>query len=116
VEIDIPSDIKKFIDGVVDSFVMWDLLIFTAQRTGEIDTPHRTAQLLGRMEMEVEKPFSKLVQLGIFAVEKKPDGSSSCRINRESPLFPDLQRFIAFNSVQENRLKILSYLLQKKIN
>ena len=115
-EIDIPEQIKKFIDQVVDSFVMWDLLIFSFQQAEKIDTPGRTAQLLGRTEGEVEKPFSKLIQLGVFVVEKKQDGSSVCRINKESPLFPQLQQFISFNAIQENRLRILSYLLQKKVS
>jgi hypothetical protein len=116
VEIDIPENIKKFIDQVVDSFVMWDLLIFSFQQVDKIDSPGRTAQLLGRTEVEVEKPFSKLVHLGVFVVEKQPDGSSVCRINQQSPLFPELQQFISFNTMQENRLRILSYLLQKKVS
>lgn len=115
-EIDIPEHIKKFIDQVVDSFVMWDLLIFSFQQAEKIDNPGRTAQLLGRTEGEVEKPFLKLVQLGVFVVEKKQDGSSICRINQQSPLFSELQQFISFNTIQENRLRILSYLLQKKVS
>jgi hypothetical protein len=114
VEIDIPEHIKNFIDQVVDSFVMWDLLIFSSQRSVEIDTPQRTAQLLGRTEVEVEKPFSKLIELGIFVTEKQKDGGSICRMNQQSPFFPQLQQFISFNAEQENRLRILSYLLQKK--
>jgi hypothetical protein len=115
VEIDIPEHIKNFVDQVVDSFVMWDLLIFSSQRSGEMDTPQRTAQLLGRTEGELEKPFSKLIELGIFVKEKRPDGSSICRMNQQSLLFPQLQQFLTFNAIQENRLRILSYLLQKKV-
>jgi len=116
VEIDIPDHIKTFINDVVDSFVMWDLLIFAAQRANEIDTPGRTAQLLGRAEGEVEKPYLKLIKNGIFQVEKKADGSSLCKINQNSTLYPELQKFLSFNEIQENRLRILSYLLQKKVN
>ena len=115
-EIDIPDHIKDFIDKIVDSFVMWDLLIFSSQCADGIHTPQQTAQLLGRAEVEVEKPFSKLIELGIFAAEKQADGSLICRLNHESPLSPEVQRFVAFNAVQENRLRILSYLLHKKIN
>jgi len=116
VEIDIPDHIKKFIDEVVDSFVMWDLLIFASQRATEIDTPGRTAQLLGRTEAEVDKPFLKLIKLGVFVVEKQADGTSVCKMNQQSKLFPEIQQFLAFNEVQENRLRILSYLLQKKVS
>jgi hypothetical protein len=116
VEIDIPEHIKNFIDQVVDSFVMWDLLIFSSQRSGEVDTPQRTAQLLGRTEVELERPFSKLIELGIFVKEKQQDGGLVCRMNQKSPFFSQLQQFISFNSIQENRLRILSYLLQKKVD
>jgi hypothetical protein len=116
VEIDIPDHIKAFIDEVVDSFVMWDLLIFASQRANEIDTPGRTAQLLGRTEAEVDKPFLKLVKLGVFMVERQADGTSVCKMNQQSKLFPEIQQFLAFNEVQENRLRILSYLLQKKVS
>jgi hypothetical protein len=116
VEIDIPDNIKAFIDEVVDSFVMWDLLIFASQRVNEIDPPNRTAQLLGRAEAEVDKPFLKLVKLGVFIVEKQTDGSSICKMNQQSKFFPELQKFLSFNEIQENRLRILSYLLQKKVS
>jgi len=116
VEIDIPDHIKAFIDEVVDSFVMWDLLIFASQRANEIDPPNRTAQLLGRTESEVDKPFLKLIKLGIFIVEKQADGSSVCKMNQQSQFFPEVQKFLSFNEIQENRLRILSYLLQKKVN
>ena len=108
--------IKAFIDEVVDSFVMWDLLIFAAQRANEIDTPHRTAELLGRTAGEVEKPFLKLIDLDIFVVEKQTSGVLVCKINQQSNFFPELKNFISFNETQGNRLRILSYLLQKKVN
>ncbi len=47
-EIDIPGDIRAFIDEVVDSFVMWDLLIFYSKKMGDLETPAKVAQLLGR--------------------------------------------------------------------
>jgi hypothetical protein len=116
VEIDLPDHIKKFIDEVVDSFVMWDLLIFTSQKLTGIEAPGRTAQLLGRTEAEVEKPYLKLVKLGILAVEKNADGSTACRVNPNSSYQEELKKFLSFNDIQENRLRILSYLLQKKVH
>ena len=115
-EIDLPDHIKKFIDEVVDSFVMWDLLIFASQKANGIESPGRTAQLLGRTEAEVEKPYLKLAKLGILVVEKKEDGSTPCRVDQNSTYFPELQKFLSFNDIQENRLRILSYLLQKKVH
>lgn len=113
-EIDIPDDIRVFLDEVVDSFVMWDLLIFCSKKNYESQTPAQAAQMLGRQPEEVEKPAKKLEQLGLITIEKRVDGESICRLNLKSDRYPSLQRFWAYNDSQENRLRILSYLLQKK--
>lgn len=114
-EIDIPGDVRAFIDEVVDSFVMWDLLIFSSKKLGEAETASRIAQLLGRSTEDILKPAQKLEKLGLMAFDKRMDGEFLCRLNRTSDRFPTLERFWAFNDSQENRLRILSYLLQKKI-
>ncbi len=114
-EIDIPGDIRAFIDEVVDSFVMWDLLVFCSKKTSEVETLSHAAQLLGRGTEEIMKPAQKLEKLGLIVFEKRMNGETLCRLNRKSKKFPALERFWAFNESQENRLRILSYLLQKKI-
>ncbi|HVZ81297.1 MAG TPA: hypothetical protein VHE12_10965 [bacterium] len=114
-EIDIPSDIRTFLDEVVDSFVMWDLLIFCSKKNFESHTPAQAAQMLGRMAEDVEKPARKLQQLGLITMEKRGDGELVCRLNPDSDRYASLQRFWAYNENQENRLRILSYLLQKKV-
>ena len=113
-EIDIPADIRVFLDEVVDSFVMWDLLIFCSKKNFETQTTVQVAQMLGRLPEEVAKPAQKLQQLGLVTLEKRVDGESLCRLNTNSGHYADLQRFWAYNESQENRLRILSYLLQKK--
>jgi len=115
VEIDIPGDVRAFIDEVVDSFVMWDLLIFCSKKLAESETPARVAQLLGRGAEDVMKPAQKLEKLGLAIFEKRVDGETVFCLNRQSERFQALERFWAFNESQENRLRILSYLLQKKI-
>jgi Mn-dependent DtxR family transcriptional regulator len=115
VEIDIPGDVRVFIDEVVDSFVMWDLLIFMSKKLGEVETSARIAQLLGRTSQEVLKPTQKLEKLGIITFEKRLDGEQVCRLNKKGERFSALERFWAYNENQENRLRILSYLLQKKV-
>ena len=62
---------KTFIDDVVDSFVMWDLLIFFSKRAGELETPGRMAQMLGRPAEELQKPVLKLEKLGVLTMEKR---------------------------------------------
>jgi len=115
VEIDIPGDVRAFIDEVVDSFVMWDILIFCSKKMSEMETPAHVAQLLGRQTEEVMKPAQKLEKLGLVIFEKRVDGEQTCRLNKNADRFPALERFWAYNDSQENRLRILSYLLQKKI-
>ena len=113
-EIDIPADIRAFLDEVVDSFVMWDLLIFCSKKNYDLQTPAQVAQMLGRQPEEVEKPARRLEGLGLIVIEKREDGESVCRLNPGSQRFSALQRFWAYNESQENRLRILSYLLHKK--
>jgi len=115
VEVDIPGDIRAFIDEVVDSFVMWDLLIFCSKKMGGAETPSHVAQLLGRTTEELMKPAQKLEKIGLLLLEKRVDGEHLFRLNRQSNRFPALEHFWAFNESQENRLRILSYLLQKKV-
>ena len=111
-----PSDIKHFIDEVVDSFVMWDLLIFFSKKGSEITTVGQVIQRLGRPPEEVQKPIHKLEKLGLAVLDKLLDGEVSCCINMKSDLYPLFQKFAEYNASQESRLKILSYLLQKKIH
>jgi hypothetical protein len=115
VEIDIPEDIRTFLDNVVDSFVMWDILIFCSKKLNEVETPSRMAQLLGRPVDEMTKPIQKLEKLGLITLEKRIDVEQVCRLNQGSKQFPLLKRFWDYNENQENRLRILSYLLQKKV-
>lgn len=115
-EILLPTDIKHFIDEVVDSFVMWDLLIFFSKKAGELATSDQIAQRLGRPMEEVQKPIKKLEKLELAVLDKLLDGSVNCYINKKSDLFPLFEKFAQYNESQESRLKILSYLLQKKIH
>jgi hypothetical protein len=115
VEIDIPDEIRAFIDEVVDSFVAWDLLIFCSKKLTEWETPSRVAQLLGRPAEDLRIPVQKLEKLGVINVEKRIDGESVCQLNKKSARFAILEKFWEYNEHQENRLRILSYLLQKKI-
>jgi hypothetical protein len=113
-EIDIPPDIKAFIDEVVDSFVMWDLLIFFSKKMGDLETPSRIAQLLGRTAADLQKPIQKLEKMGLMTLRKRLDGEAVCQLDRSSGHYKALHQFWSYNDSQENRLRILSYLLQKK--
>jgi len=113
-EVDIPDNIRTFIDEVVDSFAMWDLLIYCSKSDNNVETPKRVAEMLGRPSDELAKPVVKLEKLGLLEMVAPPGAPAGFRLDRSSKFFPVLQGFWAYNEVQENRLRILSYLLQKK--
>ena len=111
---DFSPEIKIFLDEVVDSFVTWDLLIFFSKKLDEMETIDRIAKLLGRQSAELEKPLAKLEKMGYLTQVKRLDGEIACQLNRGSGQYPALERFWVFNENQENRLRILSYLLRHK--
>jgi hypothetical protein len=115
VEIDIPSEIKAFLDEIVDSFVMWDILIYCSKMPSDFETSVRIAQLLGRKLEEIQKPVKKLEKLALIISDKRIDGDTILRLNKNSSYMAPLEKFWAYNESQENRLRILSYLLQKKV-
>ncbi len=113
-EMDFSPEIKAFLDEVVDSFAMWDLLIFFSKKSEEMETPDRMAKMLGRQTPELEKPLDKLEKMGLLTRVKRLDGETACQLNRGGALFPSLEKFWSFNESQENRLRILSYLLRNR--
>ncbi len=113
-EIDIPQDIRAFIDEVVDSFVMWDLLIYFSKKQDVSEPPEDVVRLLGRSMEDVLKPFERLEKMEILIQEKNPEGKNLGRLNLQTPFLPALKKFWEYNERQENRLRILSYLLHKK--
>jgi hypothetical protein len=115
VTIDMPPEISNFIDGFIDAFITWDLLIFFARKGDEPVSLQQISQILGRAEKEVVVPLKKLAEAKLLACQKRVDGELTFKLNPASPEFPAFKSFSAFNDQQENRLKILSYLLQKKV-
>jgi len=115
VTIDIPQDILEFIDGFIDAFITWDLLIYFSKRGREPVTLQQISTILGRDEKEVAPPVKKLALARLITPEKRVDGDILFKLNPDAPQFNAFQNFAAFNEQQENRLKILSYLLQKKV-
>jgi len=113
-EVDIPDNIRVFIDEFVDSFAMWDLLIYCSKSESQVETPKRVAEMLGRPSDELAKPVVKLEKLGLLEMVAPPGGPAGFLLNRASKFYPSLEKFWTYNEVQENRLRILSYLLQKK--
>ena len=113
--IDMPADILKFIDEFIDAFITWDLLIFFAKKGDEPVSLQQISQILGRSEKEVVVPLKKLVEMKLLAGQKRVDGELAFRLSPACPEFAAFKSFSAYNDQQENRLKILSYLLQKKV-
>ena len=113
--LEMPEDIKLFVDEVVDSFAMWDLLIFCQKKSHEPQILRDVPRMLGRPETDMQKPFEKLRDLDIVRAKTRPDGVEICELNLQSKHLETLKKFWAYNEHQENRLKILSYLLSRRV-
>lgn len=110
-----PLEILNFIDGFIDNFITWDLLIFFARKGEEWVSLQQISQILGRGDKDVAGPLKKLVASKLLTIQKRVDGEIVFRLDPACPEYAAFKGFAAFNDQQENRLKILSYLLQKKV-
>ncbi|GEM_PF-1107648 len=114
--IDLPENLAAFVDEVVHSFVTWDLLIGFAKRPDTSGTPATFSTLLGRPPAELAQALDHLTSKGL--VKRQPIAGNEIfyEVNQASPLLPMLKTFAAFNETQENRLKVLSRLLERGVH
>jgi hypothetical protein len=109
------EEILQFVNEVIDSFVMWDVTICFAKKPDETGTIEDIARMTGRPVKNLVPHIQKLVTLGIVKVRKTSQPDSVFEFDRESPRAKAFQSFLDYNRLQENRLRILSHLLQRGI-
>ncbi len=112
---DLSEDIRLFVDEVVDSFAMWDLVICFAKKPDEAGSLEDIAQMTGRPIKELTAHLQKLVTLELVEAVKDETGGIRFTFSRKSPKAQSFQAFLEYNQFQENRLRILSHLLQRGI-
>lgn len=111
---DLPDDIRQFVDEVVDSFVVWDLAICFAKKPDDTGSVQDIAGMTGRSVKEVAHCLQKMAGHGLLKV-RKTEGDPVFEFDRTSPRSRAFQSFLNYNQFQENRLRILSHLLQKGV-
>jgi hypothetical protein len=116
VPLELPDNLSSFVDRVVDSFVTWDILVGFAKRPGISGTPADFSTLLGRPVAEVSASLQLLAEKKLLKRTEIADAQPFFELSTDSPSLDDLKHFAAFNETQENRLKVLSRLLQRGIH
>jgi len=106
----------SFIDEIVDSFVVWDLLIGFSRRPDTVGTSKTFSTLLGRPQEDVDAGLQRLAGKGLLRVRTIDTGETFFEFNPASTLVPTLREFTDLNDSQENRLKILSRLLHRGVS
>lgn len=105
------KEIEKFIEGTVDSILMWELVVFVANNPGITDNADGIAGRLGRRRDDLSMLLDKLCEANVM----KKWGDNRDPIYAYSPkpeVAHALQKFITFNNNKEGKLLIWSELLK----
>jgi hypothetical protein len=108
----LPENIENFIRQVVPSFISWDILICFYKHPKNTGTISEIAYMIGRSEKDIKEPLILLVRLTIISA-RKINEEIGFELNKNSNLYPAFVEFSEYNVSQENRLKILSWLLEQ---
>jgi hypothetical protein len=114
--VDMPEKMATFVDEIIDSFVIWDLLIAFSRRPEAVGSAETFSALLGRSADDVSVGLKRLGEKGFLKVSWSETEEQLFALDPHSELKEALQEFAAFNDIQENRLKILSRLLHRGVS
>lgn len=103
------AELKEFVEGYVDSFVAWDLILFfynNPEVTGDVVT---LATRLGREEEAVEVAAKTLTAKGILREEAK--GIFTYRLSERTA--EQIKKFVSALETTDGRLSVLLCVLEK---
>ena len=103
----------SFVDEIVESFVVWDLLIGFSRRPDTVGTAATFSTLLGRPAEDVDAALRRLADKGLLRSRTTEAGEVFFEFNPASDLVSTMREFAEFNDSQDNRLKVLSRLLHR---
>jgi len=104
------TDIEKFVDEYIDSFIVWDLLLFYFNNPLAVESVSSLANCLGRVDRDVKTCVNSLVKREVL---KAADGGTFIY----SPSPETAERIKCFNdalAIANLRLTILSQVLSKR--
>jgi hypothetical protein len=110
----IDSDLELFMERVVTSLVMWELLVCICQNPGITDNVEGIARRLGRRAQDVRHPLDLLVQQRImrrWGNEKDPIYAFAPDPVQQA----NLKKFMEYSSSKEGKLLIWNQLLKQGI-
>jgi hypothetical protein len=106
------KDVMDFIQTVVNSLIMWELVIFLWNNPGITDKAQGIATRLGRRKEDIFEPLEVLVKHEIL--EKWGEDSSPVYAYRQDSKFAKaIEKFVEFNRDSEGKLWIWTQLLHK---
>lgn len=110
----ISRDVIDFVDGYLDSFVTWDVLIYFHEN------PHVEKKLsgialdIGRAAPSLETVLGNLAGKGVLLGETEAGDEPSFRYTPTSEFRVTMERFIEATRDRTNRLVFVSRVLQKE--
>ena len=110
----IDSDLELFMERVVTSLVMWELLVFICQNPGITDNVDGIAKRLGRRALDLLEPLDVLVRQDVL---RKWGGEKEgvYAYNPSSFQKANLKKFMDYTESKEGKLLIWSQLLKQGI-
>jgi len=104
------KDVAEFIQNVINSLVMWELVVFLWNNPGITDRARGIASRLGRRPEDILAPLEALVVHGIL--EKWGEESQPVYAFRQDSKFaPAMEKFTVFSQDKEGKLWIWAQLL-----
>lgn len=106
------KDVQEFIQEVVSSLVIWELIIFLWNNPGITDRAAGIATRLGRRREDVREPLEFLVKEEVL--EKWGDDAEPVyAFKRNSKYEKAMEKFVKFSLDKEGKLWIWTQLLHK---
>jgi len=110
----IDQDVEKFIGEVVNSLVVWELLVFLWRNPGLADNTEGVAGRIGRRSMDLAGPLEILAKRRVL--NKWGDKADPVYAYSPSPkLAKTIEKFVSLNNDKEGKLVIWSQLLKKGV-
>jgi hypothetical protein len=104
------KDVTEFVQNVINSLVMWELVVFLWNNPGITDKAKGIASRLGRRREDIQEPLDTLVGHGIL--EKWGEESQPVYAFRQDSKFSGaMEKFTAFSQDKEGKLWIWTQLL-----